>query len=90
MINILSLYIQEEGETPEEEKTPKILDIQPSISEDNTLPPDIENIKKPADGKQDTPKECLKTDVGKRLLRSYVKSLLEHFELKVKKRAIRQ
>lgn len=82
MLNMLRKILKEEGETPEEEKTPKIPDIQPSISEDNTLPPDIENIKKPADGKQDTPKECLKTDVGKRLLRSYVKSLLEHFELK--------
>lgn len=53
------------------------------------MPPDIENIKKPADVKQDTQKECLKTDVGKHLLRSYVKSLLAYFELKVNKRAIR-
>lgn len=44
--------------------------------------PDIEDIKKPADVKQDTPKECPNTDIGKHLLRSYVKSLLGHFELK--------
>lgn len=48
--------------------------------------PDIEDIKKPADVKQDTPKECPNTDIGKHLLRSYVKSLLGHFELKVNKR----
>lgn len=86
MLNPRRKILKEEGEKPEEEKTPKInpklLDIQPSISEDNTLPPDIENIKKPADVKQDTQKECLKTDVGKHLLRSYVKSLLAYFELK--------
>lgn len=86
MVNPRRKILKEEGETPEEEKTlkinPKLPDIQPSISEDNTLLPDIEDIKKPADVKQDTPKECPNTDIGKHLLRSYVKSLLGHFELK--------
>lgn len=78
--------ILKEEDTPDKEKTPKIdpklPDIQPSSSVDKNLHSEIENIDKPPDVKQDTRRECLKTDLGKHLLRSYVKSFLEHFELK--------